>query len=71
MELSHQLNCSDSTSIIASGQYDWWGDSVHCCSVQPFENKGNSFGYFGCHTQRALSFTVWLKLLLLSVGDTM
>lgn len=71
MELSHQLNCSDSTSIMASGQYDWWGDSVKYCSVQPFENTCNSFGYFGCHTQHALSFRVWLNLLLLYVGDIM
>ena len=41
------------------------------CSVQPFENMSTSFGYFGCHTQRALSFGIWLKLLLLSVDDVM
>jgi len=71
MELSHQLNCSDSTSIMAIGQYVWCSDSVQHCGVQNFENMGNSSAYFGRHTQHVLSFRVWLKLLLLSVGDFM
>ena len=71
MELSHQLNCSDSTSIMASGQYVLCSDSVQYCGVQHFENTGNSSACFGHHTQHVLSFRVWLKLLLLSVGDFM
>lgn len=45
MELSHQLNCSDSTWIMASGQYVWCCDNVKYSFVELFENTLYSSAY--------------------------
>jgi hypothetical protein len=71
MEHSHQLNCLDSTLIMATGQYVWLCDSVKYSCVQPFEDTDNSLAYFGCYTQHTQNFGVWLHLVLLSVHDVM